>query len=99
MNKQIEQFRKAHRQFVEATQELNAAQSKINRYVEIELKKRKTVPRLMELIDSLPVGYKGKRRIYEVIYGLENSSIEALKQPVTRIPNEWGDGSTRMQAP
>ena len=60
MNKQIAKFN-------EASLALRKAAHGLDIVVQREMKKRRTVPRLLELIDILPSDYKGKRKIWERI--------------------------------
>ena len=56
MTKEIAKFNKA-------SLALRRAAAKLDVVVQREMRKRRAIPRLMELIDVLPSDYKGKRKI------------------------------------
>jgi hypothetical protein len=57
----INKYRLAHKEFINAETALDC-------YVGPEISKRNTVDDLMELLDILPLEYRGRRRIYQKIH-------------------------------
>lgn len=58
--------------FEDAYYLLKAKTKELDDKVTVEIDKRKTVDELQELVDLLPRGYPGVRRVFEKIYRLES---------------------------
>ena len=59
--------------FIISNVNLNSAEKNVNKWVDSEMEKCKTVESLMELVNMLPKSYKGSRRIYEKIYTIQDA--------------------------
>jgi 3-deoxy-D-arabino-heptulosonate 7-phosphate (DAHP) synthase len=57
--------------FKKALTALKKASSRLDRVVEAEVKRAADVDDLQELVDKLPIGYRGTRRIFQFMNDME----------------------------